>query len=188
MIDGRRFYPLFADLAGRRCLVVGAGAVGLEKARGLVEAGASVTVVAPRADRAIGTLPVRWLPREYETADLEGVFLVCAATSDAAVNRRVYADAEARSLLCNVADVPELCSFILPAVHRQDPIAVAVSTGGASPALAQHIRDEVAARYGAEHAELARRLEGLRPWAKENLPTYEDRRDFFRELVQEALG
>jgi siroheme synthase-like protein len=187
-MDGRRYYALFADLAGRRCLVVGAGAVGLEKARGLVAAGASVTVVAPEADAEIGTLPVRWLPRAYETADLDGVFLVCAATSDTEVNRRVYADAEARSLLCNVADVPELCSFILPAVHREDPIAIAVSTGGASPALAQRIRDEVAARYGSEYAELARRLESLRPWAKENLRTYEERRDFFRELVQEALG
>lgn len=187
-MEGRRFYPLFADLAGRRCLVVGAGAVGLEKARGLVEAGAIVAVVAPEADPDIGTLPVRWLQRGYETADLDGVFLVCAATSDTAVNRRVFADAEARSLLCNVADVPELCSFILPAVHRQDPIAIAVSTGGASPALAQRIRDEVAARYGPEHAALARRLEELRPWGKENLPTYEARRDFFRELVEEALG
>jgi siroheme synthase-like protein len=187
-VEARRFYPLFADLADRRCLVVGAGAVGLEKARGLVEAGASVTVVAPEAEPGIGALPVRWLPREYESGDLEGVFLVCAATSDPAVNRRVFEDAEARSLLCNVADVPELCSFILPAVHRADPIAIAVSTGGASPALAQRIRDEVAARYGAEHADLARRLESLRPWAKANLPSYEERRDFFRELVEEALG
>lgn len=184
----KRFYPLFADLSGRRCLVVGAGSVGLEKAGGLVDAGAAVTVVAPEAHAEIGRLPVRWVPRRYETSDLDGVFLACAATADNEVNRRVYADAEARSLLCNVADVPDLCSFILPAVHRHDPIAVAVSTGGASPALAQRIRDEVADRYGPEYAELARRLEALRPWAKEHLPTYEERRDFFRELVEEALA
>jgi siroheme synthase-like protein len=183
-----RYYPLFADLRGRRCLVVGAGSVGIEKARGLVECGASVTVVAPEADPEVGVLAARWLPRAYESDDLDGCFLVCAATPDSAVNRRVFEDAEARGILCNVADVPELCSFILPAIHRQDPIAIAVSTGGASPALAQRIRDEVAERYGAEHAELARRLETLRPWAKEHLPTYENRRDFFRELVEEALG
>lgn len=183
-----RFYPLFADVRGRRCLVVGAGTVGLEKARGLVECGADVTVVAPDAASEIGTLPVRWLPRSYRAEDLEGCFLVCAATSDPGVNRRVFEDAETRGILCNVADVPELCSFILPAVHRADPIAIAVSTGGASPALAQRIRDELAARYGAEHAELARRLESLRPWAKANLPTYEERRDFFRDLVEEALS
>jgi siroheme synthase-like protein len=184
--DGR-YYPLFADVRGRRCLVVGAGPVGLEKARGLVDCGADVTVVAPEAEREIGTLAARWLPRAYRSEDLDGCVLACAATSRPEVNRRVFEDAEARGILCNVADVPELCSFILPAVHRADPIAIAVSTGGASPALAQRIRDEIAGRYGAEHAELARRLEALRPWARENLPTYEERRDFFRELVEEAL-
>lgn len=183
-----RHYPLFADLRGRRCLVVGAGSVGLEKARGLVECGASVTIVAPAADPGIGVLRARWVPREYRSDDLDGCFLVCAATSDTAVNRRVFQEAEERHILCNVADVPDLCSFILPAIHRQEPIAIAVSTGGASPALAQRIRDEVAERYGAEHAKLAQRLESLRPWAKENLPTYEERRDFFRERVEEALG
>src|SRR5262245_24024419 len=128
------------DLERRSCLVVGAGPVGLEKARGLLECGAKVTVVAPEAAPEIGRLPVRWLPRGYESADLDGQFLVVAATSREDVNRRVFADAEKRGLLCNVADVPELCSFILPAVHREGPIAVAVSTGGASPALAQRLR------------------------------------------------
>ena len=93
-----------------------------------------------------------------------------------------------RTLLCNVVDVPELCSFILPAVHREDPIAVAISTGGASPALAQRIRDEVAAVVGPEHAQLARDLRELRPWAKEHLPTYEARRAYFERLVAEALA
>jgi siroheme synthase-like protein len=187
-VPDARYYPLFADLRGRRCLVVGAGSVGLEKARGLVECGARVTIVAPAADPAIGVLHARWIPREYESDDLDGCFLVCAATSDTAVNRRVFEEAEERRILCNVADVPELCSFILPAIHRQEPLAIAVSTGGASPALAQRIRDELAERYGAGHAELAQRLESLRPWAKEHLPSYEARRDFFRELVEQALG
>jgi precorrin-2 dehydrogenase/sirohydrochlorin ferrochelatase len=184
----KRYYPLFADLEGRRCLVVGAGSVGLEKVRGLADCSAEVTVVAPEADPEIEVMPVRWLARPYETPDLEDQVLVCAATADTEVNRRVFADAEARGILCNVADVPELCSFILPAIHREGPIAVAVSTSGASPALAQRIRDEVAARYGPDHAELARQLEALRPWAKENLSTYEARRDFFREFVAEALA
>lgn len=183
-----RYYPLFADLTGRRCLVVGAGRVGLEKARGLVECGARVTVVAPEAESEIEELPVTWRRRPYRSDDLDGQVLVCAATSSEDVNRQVFADAEARGILCNVADVPELCSFILPAVHREGPLAVAVSTSGASPALAQRIRDEIAERYGPEYAELARRLQALRPWAKENLPTYEARRDFFRRCVEEALA
>ena len=133
-------------------------------------------------------LPVEWLRRAYRSSDLEGRFLVIAATSTAPLNRRIHADAEARSLLCNVVDVPELCSFILPAVHRQGPIAVAVSTGGASPALAQRIRAEIATRIGPEYADLARRLRLLRPWAKTHLPTYEERRDFFQRLVEQELA
>lgn len=174
------------DLEGRSCLVVGAGPVGLEKATGLVECGARVTVVAPRAVAALASLDVEWLPRAYETADLDGRFLVVAATADTALNRRVFAEAEARGLLCNVADVPELCSFILPAVHREGPIAVAVSTGGASPALAQLLRTRIAEQVGPGEAALARRLRALRPWAKERFPTYEERRDFFRREVERA--
>jgi precorrin-2 dehydrogenase / sirohydrochlorin ferrochelatase len=182
----KRFYMACLDLEGRSALVVGAGPVGLEKAAGLAECGAHVTVVAPEAVPEIGALGVRWLPRAYEPADLDGRFLVVAATSDEAVNRRVFADAEARGLLCNVADVPELCSFILPAVHREGPIAVAISTGGASPALAQLLRDRIAAQIGPETAALARRLAALRPWAKRRYPTYAARRDFFQRLVDRA--
>ena len=100
----------------------------------------------------------------------------------------MFADAEARSLLCNVVDVPELCSFILPALHRQDPITVAVSTGGASPALAQRLRDDIAQLVLPRHAALAVRLRELRPWAKERLPTYEARREYFARLVRDELG
>src|SRR5207244_7777165 len=133
-------------------------------------------------------LPVEWLPRVYYSTDLRGRFLVVAATSSTPLNRRVFADAEARQVLCNVVDVPELCSVILPAVHRQGPIAVAVSTGGASPALAQRLRDRLGAQIGPEHVELAERLRELRPWAKTHYRTYEERRDFFQQIVEEALA
>ena len=186
-MDDKRYYMACLDLEGRSCLVVGGGPVGLEKARGLLECGARVTVVAPRGVSELGDLPIEWLRREYESADLDGRFLVVAATSETELNRRVYGDAERRGLLCNVADVPELCSLILPAVHREGPIAVAVSTGGASPALAQRIRSEIAAAVGPEHAELARTLRALRPWAKERFATYEERRDWFQQLVARAL-
>jgi precorrin-2 dehydrogenase/sirohydrochlorin ferrochelatase len=183
----KRYYMACLDLEGRDCLVVGGGSVGLEKARGLLACAAHVTVVAPEIVPELHELPVDIHDRRYESADLDGRFLVIAATADATVNERVFADAEARALLCNVADAPELCSFILPAVYRQDPIAIAVTTSGASPALAQRIRGEVAERYGPEYAELARRLRAMRPWAKENLSTYEERRDYFQALVEDAL-
>ena len=184
----KRYYMTCIDLSARAVLVVGGGRVALEKVEGLLECGADVTVVAPQIVPELARLPVTLVRRGYRGEDLDGRFLVVAATSTTSVNRRVYRDAEARALLCNVVDVPELCSFILPAVHREDPIAVAISTGGASPALAQRLRDEVAAVVRPEHAELARRLRELRPWAKSHLPTYEARRDYFAGLVEETLG
>jgi precorrin-2 dehydrogenase len=183
----KRYYMACLDLEGRSCLVVGGGRIGLEKTRGLLECGALVTVVAPEIAPELLELGVECLARRYRAADLDGRFLVVAATSIRSLNQRVYEEAEARSLLCNVVDVPDLCSFILPAVHRQDPIAIAVSTGGASPALAQRIRDEIAGVIGPEYAQLAERLRELRPWAKAHLPTYEERRRFFADLVSSEL-
>jgi precorrin-2 dehydrogenase/sirohydrochlorin ferrochelatase len=183
-----RYYMACLDLHGRAVLGVGGGRVALEKTEGLLDCGAAVTVVAPEILPELERLPVGLKRRGYRADDLDGRFLVVAATSTPSVNRRVYRDAEERALLCNVVDVPELCSFILPAVHREDPIAVAISTGGASPALAQRLRDEIAAVVRPEHADLARRLRAQRPWAKSHLPTYEARRDYFAALVRKELG
>jgi precorrin-2 dehydrogenase/sirohydrochlorin ferrochelatase len=187
-MDSPRYYMACIDLTGRSVLVVGGGPVALEKVEGLLAAGASVTVVAPKIVPELAELDLTFLRRSYRAEDLDGKFLVVAATSTTSVNRRVFGDAESRSLLCNVVDVPELCSFILPAVHRHEPIAIAVSTGGASPALAQRLRDEIAAVVRPEHAELAVRLRELRPWAKSHFATYEERKQYFAGLVAEELG
>jgi siroheme synthase-like protein len=187
-LPDKRYYMACIDLQGRPCLVVGGGTVGLEKAKGLLECGASVTVVAPQIEPELELLPVRHRRQWYEASDLAGFFLVVAATASASVNRQVFLDAEERSLLCNVVDTPESCSFILPAVHRRDPIAIAVSTGGASPALAKRLRDELGARVGDEHVALARRLRELRPWVRQQYPSYGERRDFFEALVEKALS
>ena len=184
----KTWYMACLDLEGADCLVVGGGSVGFEKAQGLLAAGAAVTVVAPEIDVAFDCVPARLVRREFEKADLDGRRLVIAATSVPEVNEAVFAAAEARNLFCNVADVPELCSFILPAVHREGPITIAVSTGGASPALAQWLRARIAELVGPEHARVAAQLRELRPWAKQNLPTYEERRDYFQGLVKRALG
>jgi precorrin-2 dehydrogenase / sirohydrochlorin ferrochelatase len=184
----KAFYMACLDLTGRRCVVVGGGAVGFEKASGLAVCGAAVTVVSPELDDSFRSLTVEWVPRRYRAGDLEGAFLVIAATSDASVNETVSRDAEQLGKLCNVADVPELCNFILPAVHREGPIAVAVSTGGASPALAKRLRTQIAELVGPRHAELANELEAMRPGVKERFATYEERRDYFEELVRERLS
>jgi precorrin-2 dehydrogenase/sirohydrochlorin ferrochelatase len=166
-------YIACLDLSGRACLVVGTGAMAREKVDGLEACGADVTAVSLA---------------EYDAELLDTVWLVVAATSDDDLNRRIYADANERRIFCNVADVPELCSFILPALHRRGPITLAVSTAGSSPALAQWLRDKFAAQIGFEHEQLAGELRRLRPWVKQNLHTYEERRDYFRERVTKALS
>jgi siroheme synthase-like protein len=175
------------DLTGRPCLVVGAGPVGLEKIEGLLAADARVTVVAPEALPEVEELAregtIAWHRREYERADLEGQMLVVAATSDTPLNVRVFEDAERRAMLVNVVDVPPLCNFILPAIVRTGPIAIAISTSGASPALAKRLKREIAETFGAPHARLAEILNELRGWAKDTFPTYEERRDFFEGIV-----
>jgi siroheme synthase-like protein len=184
----KNYYMACVDLEERPCLVVGGGSVALEKAGGLLACAARVTVVAPELHEGFSELEVEWLPRRYETGDLDGMFLVIAATSDRRVNELVHCDAEARTMLCNVADVPDLCNFILPAIHREGPIAVAVSTGGASPALAKRLRSQIAELVTPEHAALADELRALRPEVKERFGSYEERRDFFEERVAERLG
>lgn len=183
-------YVACLDLTKKRCVVIGAGAVGVEKAEGLLAAGADVVVIAPDGSAAMDRLGregrVTWERRHYGSSDLDGAFLVIAATSDTALNTRVHADAETRNLLVNVADVPHLCNFILPAIVRSGPIAVAVSTNGASPALAQRMKRETAAIFDGSYATLAEMLEEVRPWAKATLPTYQDRKAFFDDIVSGA--
>jgi len=182
------FYIACLKLSGRRCLVVGGGRVGLEKVEGVLACDGAVTVIAPEAEPAVRELAdegtIEWLERPYGGAeDLDGVFLVIAATSDTDVNIAVYDDAEARAMLVNVVDVPPLCNFILPAIVRSGPLAIAISTAGASPALAKRMKNEIAALYGEHHARLAVILNQARGWAKGNLPTYDDRKQFFEGIV-----
>ena len=175
-------------LSGRNCLVVGGGEVGLEKVEGLLLCDADVTLIAPEA---VGELSqyadegsISWQRREYGgAADLEGAFMVIAATSSSEVNIGVYEDAEARSMLVNVVDVPPLCNFILPAIVRSGPLAIAISTAGASPALAKRMKREIAEAFGEPYARLAVMLNDARGWAKATLPTYQDRKVFFESIV-----
>jgi precorrin-2 dehydrogenase/sirohydrochlorin ferrochelatase len=181
------FYIACLKLSGRRCLVVGGGDVGLEKVEGLLACDGEVTLVAPDAIEPLRELAaegsIAWERREYRREDLEGTFMVIAATNDTDVNIRVFDDAEQRAMLVNVVDVPPLCNFILPAIIRTGPLAIAISTAGASPALAKRIRNEIAEEYGEPYARLAVLLNEVRGWAKGTLPTYQDRKLFFESIV-----
>ena len=181
-------YIACLKLKGRRAVVVGVGDVGLEKVEGLLLCDADVTLIAPDAVPALREYAaegsISWQQREYGgAADLEGVFLAIAATDDSEINIRVYEDAEARSMLVNVVDVPPLCNFILPAIVRSGPLAIAISTAGASPALAKRMKREIASSFGEPYARLAVMLNDVRGWAKGTLPTYQDRKEFFEGIV-----
>ena len=174
-------------LDGRPCLVVGGGEIGLEKVEGLLACGADVTLVAPNATDELRSLAsegsIRWEQRAYVPSDLEGQLVVIAATNDTDVNIAVHDDAQRRQMLCNVVDVPPLCNFILPAIVRTGPLAIAISTSGASPALAKRMKREIAESFGEPYARLAVMLNDARGWAKATLPTYHDRKDFFESIV-----
>jgi len=180
-------YVACLRLEGRRCLVVGGGEIALEKVEGLLACGGEVALVAPDAVAELRDYAeegsIAWERRGYRPGDLEGAFLAIAATDDTDVNIEVYEGAERRAMLVNVVDVPPLCNFILPAILRTGPLAIAISTAGASPALAKRIKREIAERFGEPYARLAVLLNDARGWAKATLPTYQDRKRFFEGIV-----
>lgn len=153
-----RYYPVNLDIKGRSCLVVGGGAVGFRKVKTLLACGARVTVVSPEITPALkkwvenGT--VTWHARGYRDSDMTGAFLVIGATDDDQLNERVSRDAHRLNLLCNIADRPAACNFILPAILRRGDLVIAVSTSGRSPALAKKIRKDLEKQFGEEYTEL----------------------------------
>jgi siroheme synthase-like protein len=181
------FYIACLRLSGRRCVVIGAGDVGLEKVEGLLACDADVTLVAPEAHPELVQLAlegsIQWERREYESGDLDGCLIAIASTNHTDVNIRVFEDAEDRAMLVNVVDVPPLCNFILPAIVRTGPLAVAISTAGASPALAKRMKREIGELFGEPYALLAILLNDVRGWAKATLSTYQDRKEFFESIV-----
>jgi precorrin-2 dehydrogenase/sirohydrochlorin ferrochelatase len=167
-------YPVNLVIKGRRCVVVGGGAVAARKVEGLVAAGAEVVVVAPQICEAVRAWGVELVERPYQRGDLEGAWLAIAATDDPGVNRAVHADGEAGRVWINAADDPPACSFTLPAVVRRGPVMVTVSTAGYSPALASWIRGQVADQLGPEVGQLAQWLSEARDQLKASGRSTED--------------
>jgi len=160
------YYPVCLDIEGKRCVVVGGGAVGLRKVRMLLDFGANVTVISPHLCPELRELVdegrVDTVKREYETGDLEEVFLVVTATDDMAINTRVAEEATRKGKLINVVDVPLLSNFIVPSYLRRGDLTVAVSTNGKSPALARKIRTEMERHIGDEYAMLTSLIHEVR--------------------------
>jgi siroheme synthase-like protein len=140
---GLKHYPIFLDLKDRPVLVVGAGKVALRKTKGLLEAGARVTVVAPEWEAEFENLPVRLAARRFRASDLSGVSLVFAATNDRLTNHRIGIAAKGRGLFANIADAAGECSFIVPARVQRGIVQLAISTGGESPRLSAEVRRKI---------------------------------------------
>lgn len=185
------YFPLFLELKGCLALVVGGGRVALGKARQLRSFGARVTVAAPRLSAGLARLAregqVRWLKHPFRPADLGRARLVVAATDEQAVNESVSRLARRKGIPVNVVDQPALCSFVFPSVVRRGKLVLAVSTGGASPALAKWIRRDLERRYGPE---LGRALEGMarmREHIKRKVPAMGQRKRAFEKALREYL-
>lgn len=141
------YYPVYLNLQGRRCVIIGGGGVAEGKIARLLESGAEIRVISPDATRGIQRMAdagaIRWEPRPYRPGDLAGAFIAIAATNNREVNRRIFDEAEARGVMLNAVDDPPNCSFIAPSIVQRGPVTVAISTGGASPALARKLRESL---------------------------------------------
>jgi precorrin-2 dehydrogenase/sirohydrochlorin ferrochelatase len=182
------YLPIFVDLSGKLVVVVGGGMVAARKVESLVKAGALVKVIAPVAVDEIVRYPdVRIELREYEEDDLEGAFLVIAATDSEKINRAVSEEAFDRHIFCNVVDRPELCSFIVPSVVERGPIKVAISTGGFSPALSRRLSALIGKNIGDEYVGLAAILGLIRPIVRSQAGNPEDHKRVFELLIDSEL-
>lgn len=180
-------FPLFLKLEGKRCLVVGAGLIGLEKIESLLRCGAVIRVVAPHATARVqqlsGTGEIEWLTRRYEPGDAAGCDLIIAATNDRRVNQAVFEEASRRSILCNTADDPPLCDFFFGSVVQRGELQIAISTAGQSPALAQRLRREIDAQLPPDLGPWLEELGRLRREVLQAMPAGAERKALLHQLA-----
>jgi precorrin-2 dehydrogenase / sirohydrochlorin ferrochelatase len=184
-------FPIFLKLTARPCIVIGAGNLAESKIESLRAANASVTVIAPQASARIVAMAesgeILWHQREYTTGDLAGQFLVVAATNVPAVNRAVFAEAEAAGVLINAVDDPPFCDFYFPSVVRRGDLQIAISTAGASPALAQRLRKEINALLPLDTGDWLTELGNLRREVLQLEPLNEARKELLHQLASREV-
>jgi len=175
-----RYFPIFLDLHGRPCLVVGAGAIATGKARQLLNYGAVLTIVAPQATEEVREWArsgrVNYHAREFRESDLDGQKLVIGSTDSPDVNRAVYEAADRRGIMANIVDVPELCSFVYGSLVERGDLQIAISTSGRSPSFASHLRKQLEAQFGEEYGTYLDILGQCREIAKKRFPDMEQRK------------
>jgi precorrin-2 dehydrogenase/sirohydrochlorin ferrochelatase len=187
-----KLFPLFLKLTGRHCLVVGAGAVAESKIASLLEASARVRVVAPEATSQVRSWAqsntIEWHQGPFQPPDLDGMFLVVAATSSTELHERIFEQATLRGVLCNIVDVPALCDFYYPSVVQRGALQIAISTSGQSPALAQHLRKQLEDQFGPEYEEwLAQLGEAREKLHSANMDPEERKRLLHLDATDEAF-
>jgi precorrin-2 dehydrogenase/sirohydrochlorin ferrochelatase len=186
-----RYFPIQLDIRGRACLVVGGGGVGTRKAKSLIACGGKVTVVSPAVTGELQDLAaagaLRVLQRKYVGDDLQGMFLVMGATDDERLNRRIRTDAEHLKILCNIADRPEQCDFILPAVVQRGDLIVTVSTSGRSPALAKKLRQDLQSQFGDEYTAFLDLMGAIRKRLLAEAHAPEEHKPIFERLVHSNI-
>ena len=188
LMQPKAYYPMFADLHGRPCAVIGGGMIAQRKVATLLEHGAQITVVSPQLTRRLAAYArqgrIRYIARQFRPSDLRGAWLVYAATDNQRINQLVSRTAQRLRIFANVVDQKPLCSFIAPAIVKRGPLTVAISTGGISPSLAKKLKRELETQLGDHYGSMLRLLAGLRGIAKRKLPSYNDRKRYFDELVR----
>lgn len=185
-----KYYPVCLDIENRDCLVVGGGAVAYRKVKTLLECGANVTVISPVFSRALETLPHETLSlirRPYASEDVAGRFLVIGATDDEGENRKISEDAESRNVLCNIADLPDACNFILPAIVKRGDLLLAISTSGKSPAFAKHLKKRLEKDFGEEYTEFLQLMGALRKKLLSASHAPEAHKPLFEALINAGL-
>lgn len=186
-----KYYPIFLTVERQSALVIGGGVVAERKVAMLLRCRARVRVVSPEATRRLAAWArqgkIRWARRAYRTGDLAGAFLAIAATDERRVNQRIAREAARRRVLLNVVDKPEFCTFIAPSIVQRGPLTIAISTAGASPALAKRIRRELESQFGPAYATLTRWLQAVRPQVLKRLPGVKARKRFFERIVSSPI-
>lgn len=181
------YYPVYLKLKDKKCLVVGGGKVAERKVKALVGCGAIVYVVSPVftewLEQAANEGEITAISRNYTTTDLENAFLVIGATDESQINTRVAEECLGRNILVNIVDETAACNFIVPAVLRQGPLSISISTDGKSPMLARRIREELEHTFGPEYREFLDLMGNVREHVIRNVPEEETRRDMFCQLV-----
>jgi precorrin-2 dehydrogenase/sirohydrochlorin ferrochelatase len=184
-------FPMFVKLRTRLCIVVGGGEVAASKIPGLVAAEAKILVIAPEVKEAIAARvqagQIDWRRKVFEPADLNGAFLVVAATNVPDVNHEVYSEAEARGIFCNVVDDPDYCHFYYPSVVRRGELQIAISTEGLSPALAQRLRRELELQFGPEYERWLKWLGAVRKFLRSTKDDPEKTKQLLHELASREM-